>query len=194
MERARALIDRNFYDQPFNAEDLTEFCEITNTVLLWACRKRNPAFPKDPRHLHVMLPGWEAPMEWSWRKAIIIDIGRSPEEAATTRRKQSEDRALRFAIRDDLREYLEARWPTACAVCGCGREEELTVHHARIPFQAIAEEFLAKVGPLRLESRAGCGDLIADIEVEANWIAYHASRATYEVLCRRCNSSIGIRV
>ena len=192
LERARALIDRNLYDQPFSAPDLAEFCELTNSALLWACRKRNPTFPNDPRHVHVLRAGWTTPAEWSWLKAINIDLGRSPEEAAEARRKHNELDALRFAIRAEMRAFLDAQWPAA-ACEACGTTDDLTTDHAGTPFHTIAEAFLAQSGPLQLKPLAGAGDVLADPEVEARWLAYHASRATYEVLCVSHNSIKGKR-
>ena len=37
-------------------------------------------------------------------------------------------------------------------------------------------------------------DLLADPDQEARWIAFHASRAIYQVLCRSCNSAKGRKV
>jgi hypothetical protein len=37
----------------------------------------------------------------------------------------------------------------------------------------------------------GIGDVMADADVEAEWVEFHGKRAAYQLLCRQCNSSKG---
>lgn len=57
----------------------------------------------------------------------------------------------------------------------------------------IAMAFIELNPGFALRKVKGCGDLIADIDLEAHWIAFHAARATYQLLCRSCNSRKGAR-
>lgn len=191
LKEARAIIDRNALDVPFGDDDRTRLADVTGTELRFVVRRRNPEFPNDTRHLHVLAYDWTTPAQWSWRNAILIDRNRSPEESARMRLHQREQQALRFAIRDDLRDFLDAQWPAECAACGSG--DNLTADHAGAPFIEIARSFLETHRPLELRSAAGIGDVIASMDIEAEWIEFHASRAVYEVLCRSCNSRKGAR-
>jgi 5-methylcytosine-specific restriction endonuclease McrA len=191
VERARLIIDRNQLDVPFSAEDVAEFADVTGTHIRFAVRRRNPAFPKDPRHVHVIAYDWTSPQEWSWVKAINISRDRDPEDALRMRRHQREQQALRYCIAKDLREFLDSQWPAECAACGS--TDHLTADHAGTPFIHIAREFISLLGPIELLDTPGMGATIADANMEATWIAFHASRASYSVLCRSCNSKKGAR-
>lgn len=191
LDRVREIIDNYPLDVPFSAADTEEIAELTQTNVSLAIRRRNPGFPKDTRHLHVVAYDWAEPGQWSWRKAIEFDVDRSPEESRAARERQNYLRALRFAIRPDLRDFLDAQWPSEC--CACGGREDLTADHAGRPFISIALEFLGNKGRIDLRPVPGNNDLIACADVEAEWIAFHAARATYAVLCRSCNASKGAR-
>jgi len=191
IEQARAIIDRNQIDVPFPPGDVAEFADVTGTNVTFAVRRINPTFPKDPRHVHVIAYDWSEPREWSWVKAINISRDRDPEEAARMRRHQHEQKALRYAIARDLRDFLDAQDPAECV--SCGPADDLTADHAGEPFVKIARAFMDEHGPLELRETPGMGATLASLDVEAAWIAFHASRATYEVLCRSCNSRKGAR-
>lgn len=191
IERARSIIDRNEMDVPFSPDDLIDFSEVTGTEVRFAVRRVNPTWPKDPRHVHAIVYDWTEPGEWSWRKAIEIDRDRDPAQAAELRRRFNEQKALRESIREQLREFRECVDPQQCELCGSGND--LCADHLDPPFIEIANEFLRQYGPLRLSPFPGCCDHIADPDVEAAWIAFHAQRATYQLLCRSCNSKKGAR-
>ena len=190
-EAARALIDTQPMNVPFDDEALSAFSLLTGTALSMAIRRRNPAFPSDPRHVHVLAYGWDEPQEWSWRKAIDAAYARDPAEHRRTLQLQEQLRAMRFAVRSDMREFRDAAEPQECS--GCGATEDLTCDHAGTPFIRIACDFMAQRGLLPLKSQPGCGQVIASIDDESEWIAFHASRSSYELLCRSCNSAKGAR-
>lgn len=190
IERAREIIDRNQIDVPFSADDLIEFSEVTGTEVRFAVRRINPTYP-DPRHVHVIAYDWSEPRQWSWVKAIRIDRDRDPAEASAMRRRTNEQRALRESVKDDLREFRECCEPQVCEQCGS--VDDLCADHLHPPFIDIANEFLNHYGPIELAEFPGSSDRIADPNVEAAWVAFHAQRATYQLLCRPCNSSKGAR-
>ena len=190
IERARAIIDRNEIDVAFSANDLVEFSEVVGTEVRFAVRKVNPTYP-DPRHLHVIVYDWDRPNQWSWVKAITIDRGRDPEVAAEMRRRVNDLKALRQSVREQLQEFRDSYEPQQCEICGV--EDDLCADHLDPPFIEIANAFLSQFGPIALEPYPGCCDRIADPDVEASWIAFHAQRAIYQLLCRSCNSRKGSR-
>lgn len=190
MERARSLIDRNEIDVPFPPEDLAEFSEITGTDLRYAIRKINPLWRKDTRHIHVIAYDWTSPGEWSWRKAITYR-DRDPVEADRARLRFNVLAALRHSIRGDLQDFRDGAEPRHC--WSCGQPDDLTADHHIRSFISIAEEFLDLCGTPELRPLPGSTDVIADIDTEATWIAFHAARASYQLLCRSCNSKKGAR-
>jgi hypothetical protein len=99
-------------------------------------------------------------------------------------------KVLRDAVADDLRTY---RSDNAAAGCRqCAGADDLTTDHVDPTFFDIAEDFIATELNLPLASGAtGRGAILADPDQEARWIAFHASRAVYQVLCRSCNSAKG---
>ena len=182
MEKAREIIDRNEIGVLFPDDDVEEFGDVCQMPIEAAVRAINPQFPRtDPRHLRTMIDGvWEAR---SWRKWIDKV---TPEQEAK--------RAMRFAVRNDLKDFRDCISPDYCQRCGAC--EDLTVDHEWPPFDHIANEFLEAYGlPVIVGSPdpAVVVNIMEDPDLEAQWIAFHASRATYQILCRSCNASKGKR-
>lgn len=186
LQAARALIDSHGFDQVWSSAAVRELAALTGTPLRAVIKKRNAKFPNDLRHLHVLAYDWTTPQQWSWNKAIEFE-GR---DEARIRRKQLD--ALRDAVRADLADFLAAA-VQACAGEGCRAMHDLTVDHVAPPFIEIAEAFLAERGPLALVATDGGCDVIAEDAVLAEWVAFHAARSTYQVLCRSCNARKGAR-
>lgn len=174
--KAKEIIDRNVLDVPFSDEDWQEFKALTGIDATGAVRRRNPSFPSDPRHVRFYVEGEEVPI--SWGKAIN---GRNERSETIS--------ALRSCAFDCMREFRDS----VDQVCEhCGATENLTVDHLWPPFDTIAQEFIDEYGKVELVNhRDGRGQVVKDVDVEAAWIAYHAQRATYQLLCRSCNASKG---
>lgn len=190
---ARQIIDRYQVGQPFNEVDLQRLADLTDTELRYAVRRKNPTFPSDPRHIHIIGYDWSEPREWSWNKAIVFAHARDPEEARATRERQQVMSALRLAVKADMEDFRVAYEPQECAAYWCRSTEDLTTDHVKPPFIAIARAFLELHPVIELRSVPGSGCAIACPDLEAEWIAFHAARAVYQLLCRSCNSSKGAR-
>jgi len=77
----------------------------------------------------------------------------------------------------------------------CQSEDDLTTDHTRVPFDAIAEEWLARNAPVEIEKCPdGIGYRITRRDQAAAWITEHAGKSTYQILCRSCNASKGARI
>jgi hypothetical protein len=190
LQEARDLIDSNKLDVPFCCADLKRLSDLSGTELRYAVRRANPQFPNDARHLHVLAYDWTTPDQWSWLHAIKIAHARDPHEAHKARLRGKQLCALRYAVQRDLDDFRSAVWPQECALCG--GSADLTTDHVAPCFVEIACNFLELHGPIELRRVRGCGDLIADAGLLAEWITYHARRAVYQLLCRSCNARKGI--
>lgn len=191
LEEARRIIDGYPLETWFSSAHVDRLADLSDTDLHGVVRKRNPKYPSDTRHLHVVTFEWLEPRQWSWRSAITIAKARDPEAAAVARIRDKQLYALRYSVKTDMEEFRYAATPQECAACK--ETDGLTTDHVAPPFIRIAEAFLAVEAPLTLRSVPGAGDVIADPDVEAEWITFHAARATYQLLCRSCNSSKGAR-
>ena len=180
IEACRELIDRNHIDIPFPRECLDEFKRLTGFDFIeGAIRRKNLEYPSDPRHVHILVSGVE--LDKSWKKQIT---GR---DLVSDQKK-----AMRKSVASDMAEFMSG-YEGGCEFCGSFFY--LSVDHDAPPFDDIANAFLEE-NPDIVIARRGCGGgkLIADPSIEAMWVAFHAARATYQILCRSCNSSKGKRV
>lgn len=191
VARIRAIIDLYPLDTAFSEAHLAELSDLTATELRSAWRRINPIFPNDTRHLHVLAYAWTEPNQFSWRSAAKLAGSKKPAEAVRQRQRHKRLFALRWSIRHDLHDFRAAAEPKNCWVCGS--VDNLAADHHRVPFISIAEEFLKLHPQFALRSISGAGDVIADDDIEAHWITFHAQRACYQLLCRRCNSAKGAR-
>lgn len=180
LEKAREVIDRNAMNVPFGPEDWDEFQDAVQMPgATGAIRRVNPSYPNsDPRHVRFFIDGEEVAA--SWRKSIE---GRKP--------KNDMMRALRLAIQPCMYEFKDAVKEQGCT--HCGGEDNLQVDHVWPPFDEIAQRFLdSRNGDIKLvNEKNGIGWVMGDLDVEAEWVAFHASRAEYQILCRSCNASKG---
>lgn len=178
VEKAREIIDRNEIDVPFPPGDVEEFAEVVQVAIEGAVRRFNPTYPSDPRHLWVTVGGVDRPL--SWNKAIK---GRSEQQETM--------QALRLAVSPCLQEFRDAVEGEPCAHCGA--TDLLQVDHVWPPFYDIAQAFISSQdGVVKLENLDnGQGWVMADPDTEASWVAFHAARAEYQILCRSCNASKG---
>lgn len=179
-DAVRELIDRQFFDVEFQISDVYALNELLGTEFDGFKRFINPKFPQDRRHIFALFPDgqWR---DISWNRFIT-----PPSEVTRVYA------VLRSVVWQDLDEALESIKPRACARCGA--VENLSTDHAGKPFSQIADEWLATNGtPEFVDRPMGGGKQFADINLEANWIAFHAGNAVYQILCRSCNSSKGNR-
>lgn len=188
---AQTIIDRYPQDVAFSPEDRARLSELTGTELRYCVKRANPLFSGDKRHLYVLAYDWQIPEQWSWNNALRFAHSDDPAAAKQKHQFQKYLLALRYAIRSDLQSFLMMERDTPCA---CGSLNDLTADHASPPFISIAEAFLAEHPVLELRQLKGVSDVLADRAIESEWIAFHRARATFQVLCRRCNSSKGARV
>lgn len=191
IARAREIIDTYAIGAPFSATDLAELADLTATEIRSAQRMLNPMFSADPRHLYVIAYDWTEPQQWSWRSAIEDAHRKDPVEAIRQRQHQKRMAALRHAVSYDLRDFRLSVTNPSCAVCG--NTEDLTTDHMEPTFIEIAMAFLKLHPSFALRKVRGCCDLIQDMDLEAEWVTFHAGRATYQLLCRGCNSRKGAR-
>lgn len=176
----RALLDRQPFKAPFNIDDLALFNALCESQFTGAKRMRNPTWTTDTRHVHVIDDATGEWREFSWVKAI------------QGQPKRPLHVVLRKCIADELKAWRSSCDQQNCEVCGS--PDFLTTDHLHPPFFEIAEEFIAAEKDIPLEDGpVGAGKIMADVDQEARWIAFHASRAVYRLLCRSCNASKGKR-
>ena len=178
-ERCQALIDRQPMGVLFSPPDLAEFMELTGKTLLAAVHQLNPSFPKDPRYVRVKYPdgSWDG---ISWNNCIS-------EKSAVQMLKI----VLRAEVASDICEARQVMEP----ICArCGSTDYPTVDHMYESFDSIATAFIAQHGPIEtVPYKPGGEDMMADRDLAGKWIHLHASRASYQILCRSCNASKGKR-
>ena len=178
----RAIIDRTPIGAEMTPEDLATFNEMCGTSWPAAKHMRNPKYP-DPRHVHALKPeGWE---QFSWNRAI------SPAS------RDKVDKAMRAEVQDQADEYL-ANSGEECELADETCDDVLTADHSTrnggMMFKEIKQAFIAERGiPELKKGEAGGSDMIASIDVAAAWIAYHAQRVVWRVLCRSHNARLNSR-
>jgi hypothetical protein len=193
MHLARVLIDSNQNYVDFSNDHLVAFNILLNQNYLAAQKRPNPAWPKDNRNVYVIRPGEEEYRDVSWRDRISESNPNQRKKTAAMPRDVV--RALRISVYQDMKEYKDSVDELSCALkisdfCS----NEFTVDHKDNSFKSISEEFVAAYGaPLLKDGGDGVGWIIDDINVEANWIAFHAQRSVYQIACNKCNSKKGAK-
>lgn len=176
-DRVRSIIDTYQIGVEFSPDDVAEVERITQTPIRQIKRQINPSYPSDKRHIHISNDG-QTWVSFSWVKAI-------------TGSNDDVSRSMRFVVKQDMDAYrYEAN--ESCVICES--TEFLAVDHKDVPFVKIKNEFIELHGEPELRDwSAGAPKIFMDMDLEAKWITYHASRATYQILCRSCNSRKGIK-
>jgi 5-methylcytosine-specific restriction endonuclease McrA len=175
--RCQQIITSYDVETYFTPYDLHELNLLLGSQFKSAIRRINQTYPSDPAHLWVKydIGDW---MPVSWNNLI------SPKSE-----RQKRHKAMRFAIKDDINELRELMGAECEA---CKSKDDLQVDHHVPPFMQIADEFIRQHGEFEIiNNDDGAGWVFADHDLEAKWIAFHASRATYQILCRSCNASKG---
>lgn len=178
-DRCREIITSYAVRARFTDTDVDELRSLLGVQFQSAERRTNQTYPSDPANLWVLYDAdcWES---LSWRKCI------SPKTDIQTRYS-----AMRFSIADDIHE-LRGTLGAECETCGS--LENLQVDHKNPTFKQIADEFIASNGMFEIiNNHDGAGWVFCNKDSEAGWIAFHASRATYQMLCGSCNASKGAK-
>jgi len=180
-ETVRSILDSYPLDQDLSADDLkllNDMIQYPGVIRAW--KQVNAKYPKETRHMWVEMDTGEI-TSLSWVKAI--DQPPADQQAKKT---------LRSIISTDLKDFLDCQEDQFCS--DCFSPDDLTVDHVDVPFDDIANEFLALHPDIEfIDSPDGVGNIFKDINLEAEWITHHASNATYQILCRSCNAKKGKR-
>jgi hypothetical protein len=188
LAKARDLIDSYCLNNEFCPAALAILSDLTGTPIHYAIKRKNPSWPSDKRHLHVMAGADTQAHQWSWRRAVEIHHARDPDERRLVWWRFKVLRALRQAVQPDMDYFRKAQVTPRCAECDA--IDDLTTDHWE-PFHGIALTFLLNYPNLALREIPGSSDGIADSEIENKWIEFHRREASYQILCRRHNSSKG---
>lgn len=178
-ETVRQVIDNNLIDVPFDVFDVERMNGLLGTNYQGFVRKRNPVFTSDPRHMYWIDGGKSESFSWL---GCITAI--TPEQRIR--------RAMRYSVYPDTEEFKWGMEPQECV--RCGSNEHIQTDHVDPPFEAIVRAYLEEhSAPDIIDGFGGVGDVFKDMDVEAEWIEFHAQRAVYQLLCRSCNASKGNR-
>lgn len=185
LEICQEIIDRCPIGAEFSADDLALYNEMCGKNWKAAKHMRNthPKHQNDPRHVHVLHDDgqWRP---FSAKKAI------SPPTNWTELCK-----VMREAVAEQAKGYMTETSETICAweyKGGCNGP--LQADHCGMPFDDIAKAFVDENGfPELEEGPPGAGKIFKSMDVEANWIGFHAARVVYQLLCRSHNASKGKR-
>lgn len=173
-DAVRNLIDSVPVSEFFSAAQVQEFNALTGQSFTTVQKSVNQTFP-DPRHVHCDGDCF------SWNSAIDA---KSPEAYQRLKVHKSMRDAISGQI--DLQRMI---LPKNCEVCQCA--ENVHVDHLSPPFHVIADAFIALHGMPALR-RGTCGGAPKmEDDIAALWMEYHDHAATYQSLCRKCNSSKG---
>ena len=176
IERCRKLIDRQTVGQLFADADLAELMEYTGQTYLAAKVVRNPTYP-GRRYVRAQNSHgvWDG---ISW----LQDINKTPAL-----------QLLKTVFRAEVKSDTDRFFLSAIKICAdCGTAKNPTVDHKDKPFDDIFVEFYRQHGPIKTASGGtGAADIIADRELARKWFQFHASQASYQILCGSCNSSKG---
>ena len=109
--------------------------------------------------------------------------------------------AMRSAICDQIFTYKNlnvlhgsATCKLCLLACGSGTDRVIHVDHATIPFNHILEQFCVRNVIELSKIELGSNYLIKDGELMMKWKSHHEEMATYQILCRSCNTAKGCKV
>lgn len=175
------VIDNNAIGVPMAGQDLAWFRLLYGDRIKAACRMVNPEYPSDPRHVQVIPRGRADYEPWSWNKAISAVSDRHELHAV-----------MRKAVEPDRDEAAEAI-EDVCEQCGA--TDDIQMDHLDPPFVEMADAWLAQFEPppSLIDGPSGIGRQFENVDVEADWIKYHAERVIWQKLCRSCNARKGAR-
>ena len=175
----RALIDAQRFDWPFSAYNVEQINRLTGWDFKGYKRVRNPTWKDDQRCLAHTVDG-ETWVIWSWNKAIDGNSGFNDMLEA-----------MRLAVQPQMHKFATSS-TNACVMCQSS--EFLSVDHKDTPFIVLARNFVKRnPGLLNAIANDGTGEgwYIKDADVFDAWVDFHDEGATYQILCRSCNSKKG---
>jgi 5-methylcytosine-specific restriction endonuclease McrA len=176
LERIRGILDNYAINVVFAPEDVESLNNLTGWSFTHFKKVINPRTPSETRCLAVSNDGTSYEV-WSWRKAVTPVDNKTP--------------ALRSAIQYQLDKFMK-EWAPVCV--SCGKTKDLTVDHRNVPFSLLATTFLVNNPNLEINNdNSGNGWVIKDTSMLELWQNFHAERATYQILCRSCNATKGIK-
>ena len=120
---------------------------------------------------------------------------RQPAHATAAQRLHA---AMRAAVQPQLRAFRAAQ-PAAACCAECQTTTQLEVDHLHPPLRDLRRAFLAAdagAAPTEFQTGAKTGVtrlLRRDAAFKRRWARFHAARASYQLLCARCNRQKGAR-
>lgn len=136
----------------------------------------------------------------SWRECRTrVRRQAKPDRKRTTEQKRLTS-AMRYAVRLQIDGWAQAN--TGSAQCArCKALLNLQVDHIHPPFTHIEQGYLAKQYndqvplPIKFDMARSCRSKFCkeDEKFKRSWQDYHRYYATYQWLCRSCNSSKGAK-
>lgn len=117
---------------------------------------------------------------------------------AIKHRRQLND-AFRYSVYDDTNSFRKACTDFTCKLCGkeC-TTSEINVDHI-FAFSRIRDKFLSSRNDIPTDFdddvEYSCRSLFrkTDNKFENDWIKYHREKATFQILCRKCNIMKGAK-
>lgn len=181
LEKAKAIIDQYSIGEKFNDQHLKEFEELTGAHFVYIKRVPHKPGHQPARHLECTCPEWNVyDGTFSWQRAVQKLSNAQYKKLAT-------NQAMREAVQPYQKAWL-LKQEKVCAACLS--TENAQADHKDIPFIKIQSSFADQFGEPEANYEREVGWKIRN---ERQWIEYHNSVATYQVLCRSCNASKGAR-
>jgi hypothetical protein len=181
-ELVRELIDPIRVGQWFDPAQVELFNELTGFEFQQYKKVLNPNNPNEKviRNIYV----GEIKEMRSWLKQIDY-----PEKF--DRRKINAKQAMRNSI---VPEIMQQQYSLGNYCEYCGSQSNLTVDHKDVPFNDMAEAFLDAYPDFETHTPTGkMGHFFKDPQIEQEWLTVHNTIATYQLLCRSCNSKKGTK-
>lgn len=145
----------------------------------------------NPQYIHMEVETNETQFPVSWVKCI-----RQPK---ATDKYAPLKQAMRNAVAKDTIQFKQQANLQCCA-CNAKNLSRTDFHtdHKTMPFKHIADAFIALyVEPTEFDRCERTGTKIfkpEDAEYERLWYEFHKERATYQILCNKCNIKKGAKL
>jgi len=181
-ELVKELIDPIRVGQWFNEQEVDLFNQLTGFEFTKYRKVLNSANPNDKKIRNIWV-GDVKEMR-SWNKQID-----DPEKI--NRLEINAKQAMRNSIAPEMMQQQKCLG-NYCE--HCGSQTNLSVDHRDISFNVMAEAFLETYPTIETWSPPGKqGHYFRDEQLEQEWLTVHNALATYQLLCRSCNSKKGAK-